>query len=70
LLPLVGFDEGGGRLGYGGGYYDRTLEQLRARGEVLAVGLALELQCVEDLPQEATDERLDAVVTEERVLRF
>jgi 5-formyltetrahydrofolate cyclo-ligase len=70
LLPLVGFDEGGGRLGYGGGYYDRTLEQLRARGEVLAIGLALELQCVEDLPQEGTDERLDAVVTEERVLNF
>jgi len=70
LVPLVAFDEGGGRLGYGGGYYDRTLELLRASGEVIAVGLALELQCVEDLPLEPTDQRLDAVVTESRVLRF
>ena len=64
ILPLVAFSKDGFRLGYGGGFYDRTLEGLRARGPVLAVGFAYAAQKAETLPLEPTDQPLDAIVTE------
>jgi 5-formyltetrahydrofolate cyclo-ligase len=64
IVPLVAFDRDGGRLGYGGGFYDRTLARLRAAGPVIAIGFAYAAQEAQDLPKEATDARLDAVVTE------
>ena len=64
IVPLVAFDRHGGRLGYGGGFYDRTLEGLRARGPVLAIGFAFAAQEAEDLPLEPTDQPLDLVITE------
>ena len=69
LLPLVGFDAGCFRLGYGGGFYDRTLSLFREQGKsVIALGLAYDSQFVEgQLPVEATDERLHAVITPSRV---
>jgi 5-formyltetrahydrofolate cyclo-ligase len=70
IVPLVAFDRRGGRLGYGGGFYDRTLEALRAAGPVLAVGFAWAAQETEELPLEPTDQPLDALVTEREVLRF
>ena len=70
LTPLLGFDGRGGRLGYGGGYYDRTLEGLRARRSVLAVGLAFAAQRVERVPVEAGDQALDWIVTEEGAERM
>lgn len=70
IVPLVAFDRDGGRLGYGGGFYDRTLEGLRARGEVVALGYAFAAQEAEDLPLEATDQPLDAIITDEGVLRM
>ena len=70
IVPLVAFDGTGGRLGYGGGFYDRTLALLKARGPVLAVGFAYEAQRADALPREATDQRLDAVVTERGVYRW
>jgi 5-formyltetrahydrofolate cyclo-ligase len=69
LVPLLGFDSAGFRLGYGGGYYDRSLAALRARGPVVAIGIAFAGQEVEALPREPHDEALDAVVTE-RGVRF
>ena len=68
IVPLVAFDPKGGRLGYGGGFYDRTLEGLRATGPVLAIGFAFEAQMAEGLPLEATDQPLDLIVTEARVI--
>ena len=65
LVPLLGFDAGGWRLGYGGGYYDRTLRALRVLGPVLAVGFAYAAQEVEAVPREAFDEALDWIVTEQ-----
>ena len=65
LLPLLGFDRWGGRLGYGGGYYDRTLAQLRGTGHMQAVGIAYAAQEVDALPQDRHDQRLDWIVTEE-----
>jgi len=64
VVPLLSFDLQGHRMGYGGGYYDATLEFLRDRKEILAVGLAYEQQRVEhSLPAEAHDQLLDAVIT-------
>jgi 5-formyltetrahydrofolate cyclo-ligase len=64
IVPLLAFDRRGYRLGYGGGFYDRTLEGLRARRPRLAVGFAFAAQEVADVPIEPTDQRLDAILTE------
>jgi len=65
LVPLLAFNAKGFRLGYGGGYYDRTLAELRAKNEyVVAVGLAYEAQGIPRLPVERHDEKMDWVVTE------
>jgi len=68
IVPLVAFDDRGGRLGYGGGFYDRTLQLLRARRATLAVGFAYDAQMAETLPLEPTDQPLDLIVTETRVI--
>ncbi|MGK7652428.1 5-formyltetrahydrofolate cyclo-ligase [Roseovarius sp. B08] len=70
IVPLVAFDRIGGRLGYGGGFYDRTLELLRSRRPTLAIGFAFAAQEAEGLPLEATDQPLDMVVTEKEVIAF
>lgn len=70
IVPLLAFDARGYRLGYGGGFYDRTLEGLRARGLVLAVGFAFSAQEVAEVPTDATDQRLDVMVTEKGVTVF
>ena len=64
LVPLLAFDQVGNRLGYGGGYYDRTLADLRTSGRVHAIGLAYEAQRRTDIPVEQTDQRLDGIATE------
>lgn len=68
IVPLVAFDRKGGRLGYGGGFYDRTLEQLRARRARLAIGFAYAAQEAASLPLEPTDQPLDLIVTEAGVI--
>ncbi|KIL97014.1 5-formyltetrahydrofolate cyclo-ligase [Paramagnetospirillum magnetotacticum MS-1] len=64
LVPLLAFDRRGFRLGYGGGYYDRTLSDLRRRGAVPAIGLAFAAQEVERVPTDPWDIALDLVATE------
>ena len=70
LVPLLAFDRRGYRLGYGGGFYDRTLAELRAEGDTLAVGVAYAAQEVDDVPRDETDEPLDWVVTERDAIRI
>ena len=70
IVPLLAFDKKGVRLGYGGGFYDRTLEGLRQKRPTLAVGFAYRAQMVEELPKEPTDQALDMVITERDVLSF
>jgi 5-formyltetrahydrofolate cyclo-ligase len=69
FVPLAAFDKKGGRLGYGAGFYDRTLAKLRALKPVTAIGVAFEVQELLDLPQEPHDEPLDFVLTERRLVR-
>jgi 5-formyltetrahydrofolate cyclo-ligase len=69
ITPLVGFDGRGNRLGYGGGYYDRTLQRLRAARPTRAIGFAYAAQELPSLPVEPTDQPLDALVTEQGVIR-
>ncbi|MFY0692136.1 MAG: 5-formyltetrahydrofolate cyclo-ligase [Paracoccaceae bacterium] len=67
IVPLLAFDDNGIRLGYGGGFYDRSLEGLRALGEVVTFGCAYAAQRTQALPAEPTDQPLDAIVTEDGV---
>lgn len=68
IVPLLGFDEGCHRLGFGGGYYDRAIASLRsANYKVVVVGAAFECQKLSKMPTEPHDARLDAVITEHAV---
>jgi 5-formyltetrahydrofolate cyclo-ligase len=67
LTPGVAFDRRGGRIGYGGGFYDRFLP--RTRPGVPAIAIAFALQVVDEVPQGGGDRRVDAVVTEDEVIR-
>lgn len=64
VVPLLAFDRSGGRLGQGGGYYDRALEALRAHKDAFVLGLAYVGQETHGLPIEPHDQRLDAILTE------
>ncbi len=68
ILPGSVFDHSGGRLGYGGGYYDRFL--VDQAPQALRIGLAFELQVVKELPLLPHDQSLDYLVTEKRVLQY
>ena len=70
LAPLLAFDKSGFRLGYGGGFYDRSLQRLRAAGTATAVGVAYAVQEMERCPREAFDQPLDAVLTENGPMRL
>ena len=68
IVPLLAFSRSGGRLGYGGGFYDRTLEDLRFHRPTLAIGFAYAAQEMPDLPLELTDQPLDLIVTETGII--
>jgi 5-formyltetrahydrofolate cyclo-ligase len=68
IVPLLAFDALGGRMGYGQGHYDRTLEALRARRPIIAIGLAFDAQRVASIPREDHDQALDGILTETRYM--
>jgi 5-formyltetrahydrofolate cyclo-ligase len=70
LVPLLAFDAHGHRLGWGGGFYDRTIAQLRSLGPVVTVGVAYQAQRVDSVPHTNTDEPLDWMVTDGDVLEI
>lgn len=69
LGPLLAYDQSGYRLGYGGGFYDRTLARLRSLKPVVSIGLAYDEQRVDAVPHLDYDERLDWVLTPGGALR-
>ena len=70
IVPLLACDEEGWRLGYGGGFYDRTLADLRARRKVTAVGVGFDAQLVPEVPHGPEDQRLDWLLTDKRACAF
>jgi 5-formyltetrahydrofolate cyclo-ligase len=69
LVPLVGFDRRGTRLGYGKGHYDRAIAAMHARGRrPTLVGIAFAAQEVDNIPAEPHDVRLDVIVTEDGII--
>ena len=68
LVPLLAFDRRGHRIGYGAGYYDLTIAQLRAKKPIAAVGIAFAAQEVETVPRTAFDAQLDLVLTESETI--
>ena len=65
ITPVLAFDRRGGRLGQGGGHYDRTLAALRRQRPVFVLGVAFAGQEIDAVPMDAHDQRLDAIITEE-----
>jgi len=70
IVPLLACDEEGWRLGYGGGFYDRTLEALRAKKIVTAVGVGFNAQLLPEVPHGPSDQRLDWLLTDKRACAF
>ena len=70
IVPLLAFDRAGHRLGYGAGYYDMTINSLRASKPITAVGIAFAAQEIDAVPITARDARLDLVLTEREVIDF
>ncbi|OFX01079.1 MAG: 5-formyltetrahydrofolate cyclo-ligase [Alphaproteobacteria bacterium RIFCSPHIGHO2_12_FULL_66_14] len=71
LVPLLACDNEGWRLGYGGGFYDRTLLGLRSRRKVTAVGVGFDAQFIsDDVPRGPDDQRLDWMLTDRRACAF
>lgn len=70
IVPLLACDQEGWRLGYGGGFYDRTLTGLRARRKVTAVGVGFDAQLVPEVPRGPDDQRLDWLLTDKRACAF
>ena len=70
FLPLVAWDEDGGRLGMGAGYYDRILEAVADKSSPLRIGIAYEAQCAENIPMHENDVPLHGVITEKGLVDF
>jgi 5-formyltetrahydrofolate cyclo-ligase len=70
IVPLLAVDEEGWRLGYGGGFYDRTLEALRGKKQITAVGVGFNAQLLPEVPHGPSDQRLDWLLTDKRACAF
>ena len=70
IVPLAAFDRSGHRIGYGAGYYDMTINALRAKKPVTAIGIAFATQEIPHVPATERDARLDLVLTERETIDF
>ena len=69
FVPMVGFDKNLNRLGYGKGYYDRTISKLRKLKKIFVIGLAYDNQMVRNIPTENHDEKMDIIITDRKIYR-
>jgi 5-formyltetrahydrofolate cyclo-ligase len=70
IVPLACFDRAGHRIGYGAGYYDMTINAVRAKKKVVAIGMAFAIQEIPRVPAAERDEQLDLVLTEREAIDF
>ncbi|WP_150522628.1 5-formyltetrahydrofolate cyclo-ligase [Roseibium sediminis] len=70
LMPLSAFDGAGNRIGYGKGHYDTAIAALEGTGPLALIGLAFDVQAVEEVPAEAHDKPMDGILTESGFRRF
>lgn len=68
IIPLVGFDLKKNRIGYGGGYYDRTIEFYEKTDSIFKIGIAFDEQETKNLPIEKYDKKLDIIITPSRLV--
>ena len=69
LVPLVAFDKNLNRLGYGGGYYDRLIEKLSKKKNIIKIGLALSIQKIDKVPINIYDQKLDYIITNKYIIK-
>jgi len=69
LIPLVAFDKNLNRLGYGGGYYDRLIEKLSKKKNIIKIGLAFSVQEIDKVPINMYDQKLDYIVTNKLIIK-
>jgi len=69
LVPVLAFDARGHRLGYGTGFYDRTLARLKKQKNVRTIGLAYEMQLYPGLPVEDNDVKMDMIITDRNIYK-
>lgn len=69
FVPIVGFDKNLNRLGYGKGFYDRTISRLRKLKKIFVIGLAYDNQVVQNIPTENHDEKMDIILTDKKIYR-
>ena len=69
LIPLVAFDQDLNRLGYGGGYYDRLIEKLSKKKNIMTIGLAFSFQKIDKVPVNEYDKKLDYIVTNKYIIK-
>ena len=69
LIPLVAFDENLNRLGYGGGYYDRLIEKLSKKKNIIKIGLAFSIQEIDKVPINMYDQKLNYIVTNKNIIK-
>ena len=69
LVPLVAFDKNLNRLGYGGGYYDRLIEKLSKKKNIIKIGLAFSIQEIDKVPINVYDQKLDYIVTNKYIIK-
>ena len=69
LVPLVAFDKNLNRLGYGGGYYDRLIEKLSKKKNIIKIGLAFSIQEIDKVPINMYDQKLDYIVTNKHTIK-
>ncbi len=70
IAPLLAFDKSGNRMGYGGGFYDRTLQRLSKQTRILSIGIGFSFQEFDHIICEPTDIALDAIITEKEIFEF
>ena len=69
LIPLLAFDKNLNRLGYGGGYYDRLIEKLSKKKNIIKIGLAFSIQEIDKVPINMYDQKLDYIVTNKYIIK-